>query len=63
MRSPSPTSEIGDICFRCNFITFALQARGGLDENEIVAIFADQQPAVELAEKLLDTLHGRGKQP
>jgi hypothetical protein len=51
--SPSPVSTLGDICFECDFNRFAIQVRGGLDEEKIVAVFADEEPAVELAEKML----------
>jgi hypothetical protein len=51
--SPSTTSTLGDICFECDFRRFAVQIRGGLDEEKIVAVFADEGPAVELAEKML----------
>ena len=51
--SPTPASELGDICFECDFERFALQIRGGLDERKIVGIFADEGEAKELAEKLL----------
>ena len=29
--TPTATSELGDCCFECNFKTYALQVRGGLD--------------------------------
>ena len=51
--SPSPVSTLGDICFECNLQQFAVQIRGGLNEQNIVAAFAEQGPAVELAERLL----------
>jgi len=51
--SPTPVSQLGDICFECDFERFALQIRGGLDERRIVGIFADEGEANELAEKLL----------
>lgn len=51
--SPLPNSTLNDICFDCDFRRFALQIAGGLDEETIVAVFAEQQPAVELAERLL----------
>ncbi len=55
--SPSPRSEIGDICFRCYFRKFALQVRGGLDVEKVVAIFAAEDEAVELAAHLLQAMH------
>jgi hypothetical protein len=54
--SPTPNSELGDICFECDFGRFALQIRGGLDEKKIVGVFADQAEAKELAEKLLQAI-------
>ena len=42
---PTPYSSIGDICFRCDFRQFALQVRGGLDENTIVGVYADEAAA------------------
>lgn len=54
--NPSPRSEIGDICFNCDFRKFALQVRGGLDAEKIVAIFAAEDKAVELATHLLQAM-------
>ena len=54
--NPSPVSELGDICFDCDFEKFALQIKGGLETTSIVGIFADGQPAIELAEKLLEAI-------
>ena len=51
--TPTPVSDLGDICFQCDFAQFALQVRGGLNENEIVGIYADQQAAAQEAEHLL----------
>lgn len=54
--SPSLTSTLGDIRFECDLRQFALQIRGGLDEREIVAVYADERLATELAEKLLQAI-------
>ena len=54
--SPTLDSELGDICFECDFQRFAQQIRGGLDERTIVGIFADHAEALGLAEKLLKAL-------
>jgi hypothetical protein len=51
--SPSTTSTLVDICFESDLQRFAVQIRGGLEEEKIVAVFKDQQPAVELAKKML----------
>ncbi len=51
--TPTPLSGLGDICFQCDFAQFALQVRGGLNENEIIGVYADHQAAVEVAEALL----------
>ena len=44
---PSPVSELADICFPCTFERLMLQARGGLNEDEIVGIYADEAEATE----------------
>ena len=54
--TPTPLSGLGDICFRCDFAQFALQVRGGLNVNEIVGIYADQQTATQDAEHLLKAM-------
>jgi hypothetical protein len=54
--SPASRSEIGDICFKCDFRKFVLQVRGGLDVEKVVAIFAAEDEAVELAEHLLQAM-------
>ena len=54
--SSTPHSDLGDVCFECDFERFALQIRGGLDEKAIIGIFADRTEAVELAEKLLQSI-------
>ena len=58
---PSPASELGDICFRCDFEQFARQVRGGLDENEIVGAFTDEAEATGLARGLLAGKRGEGE--
>ncbi len=50
---PTLYSSIGDICFRCDFRQFALQVRGGLDENTIFGIYADEAIARAEAKRLL----------
>ena len=60
---PTPNSELGDICFECDFERFALQIRGGLDEKQIVGIFADEAEAKELAEKLLRAIQQPSEEP
>jgi len=61
--SPSPVSDLGDVCFECDFHRFALQVWGGLDEDKIVGIFADEAEAKELAEKLLRAIHRPTEEP
>ena len=61
--SPTPESELGDICFECDFETFAQQIRGGLDERKIVGIFAKEQPAKELAQRLLRAIQRAVEEP
>ena len=50
---PLPVSELADICFACTFERLLLQGRGGLHENEIVAIHADEGEARRAAARLL----------
>ena len=42
---PSPVSGLEDILFPCDFGRLMLQVRGGLQEDEIVGIFADEDEA------------------
>jgi hypothetical protein len=39
---PSPVSGLEDILFPCTFERLMLQVRGGLQEDEIIGIFADE---------------------
>lgn len=50
---PSPVSELADICFSCTYEKFMLHVRGGLKEEEIVGIYADEDEAKQTAMKLL----------
>jgi hypothetical protein len=58
--TPTPVSDLGDICFQCDFAQFARQVRGGLNENEIVGIYAEQQAATQEAEALLQAISQKG---
>jgi hypothetical protein len=49
------------MCFKCDFRKFALQVRGGLDVEKVVAIFAAENEATELAEHLLQAIFTQGK--
>ncbi len=51
--TPTRHSTLGDICFLCDFKCFALQIRGGLDEQEIIGIFSGESEAVTEAKRLL----------
>ncbi len=51
---PSPVSVMGDICFESTFAQLLLQGRGGLHEDNIVGIFADETEAKKVATQLLD---------
>ena len=53
---PTPNSEIGDFCFECDFRQFALQVRGGLDVDNVVGIYADQEVATATATKLIEAV-------
>jgi hypothetical protein len=50
---PSPVSQLCDIYFACTFERLLLQGRGGLHENEIKGIYADEDEAKEEAMRLL----------
>ena len=50
---PSEVSELVDILFPCTFERLLLQGRGGLTEDEIVGVYADEDEAKEAAAKLL----------
>jgi hypothetical protein len=54
---PTLYSSIGDICFRCDFRQFALQVRGGLDDNTIFGIYADAALAQAEAKRLLAVIN------
>jgi len=50
---PSPVAELGDICFSCTYGELLLQARGGLEADMIVGIYADETEARNEAARLL----------
>ena len=50
---PSPLSEMCDICFPCTFEGLMQRARGGLNEGEIVGVYADEGEARKQAAMLL----------
>ena len=51
---PSPVSVMNDICFQCTFAQLLLQGRGGLHEDDIVGVYADEIEAKKAASELLD---------
>jgi hypothetical protein len=51
--TPTTVSTVGDICFSCTFEQFALQVRGGLHEENIVGMYADEEEATATAKRLL----------
>lgn len=51
--TPTANSELGDICFACDFRQFALQIRGGLEIGRVVGIYAIEDDAKATATKLL----------
>ena len=51
--TPSPVSELADVCFPCTFERLLLQGRGGLHEDEIVGIYAEENEAKKAAMRLL----------
>ena len=52
--TPTANSDLGDVCFECDFKQFALQVRGGLEVESIVGIYADGEAAKEIATKLIE---------
>jgi len=50
---PNRVSELGEICFACTFKQLINQSRGGLHEQELIGIFADEAEAKRMALKLL----------
>jgi hypothetical protein len=50
---PSPVSAMEDVCFPCTFQRLIDRVRGGLDEEEIVGVFADETEARKEAAELL----------
>jgi hypothetical protein len=53
--TPSPVSELADVCFPCTVERLLLQGRGGLHEDEIVGIYAEENEAKKAAMRLLGT--------
>ena len=60
---PSPGSTLEDILFPCTFERLMLQVRGGLNEDEIVGIFADEAEARQAAARLLGNIPSARKTP
>jgi hypothetical protein len=50
---PSPASGMEDICFSCTVEGLMRQARGGLDEDDIVGVYANETEARQAAGRLL----------
>jgi hypothetical protein len=50
---PSQVSTLDDICFACNFERLMLQTRGGLSEDEIAGIYAEEGEARKAAARLV----------
>lgn len=50
---PGLVSELGDICFETDAKGLALQFRGGLESEEIHAIYTDNDEAEEEAKRIL----------
>ena len=50
---PSPVSTLDDVCFACTYPQLVLQAQGGLREEDIVGIYADEDEARLTAMELL----------
>ena len=50
---PWPTSELVALCFACTFEQLLFRGRGGLHEDDIAGIYADEDEATEAAMQLL----------
>lgn len=50
---PSPSSEIGDVCFETDAKGLALQFKGGLSPEEIHALYTSRNEAEREAERIL----------
>ena len=50
---PSPTSELGDICFQTDAKGLAIQFKGGLDPEDIHALYTSRNEAERDAERIL----------
>jgi len=50
---PTPASEMADVCFACTVEGLMRQARGGLKEDDIVGVYADEAEARKAAGRLL----------
>ena len=50
---PSPVSDLVDVCFPCTFERLLRRGRGGLREDDIVAVHADEGEATRAAARLL----------
>jgi hypothetical protein len=55
---PSPASELGDICFQTDAKGLALQFKGGLDPEEIHALYTAGNEAYREAERILAAFKG-----
>ena len=51
--APTTESAFDDICFECDFGRLLQQVRGGLREEDIVAIVLDGSEAATIARELL----------
>jgi hypothetical protein len=51
---PSPVSELGDVCFPCTVGELMLRTLGGLQADDIVGVYADENQAKEAAKRSLD---------
>jgi len=51
--TPTPVSELADICFETNFEGFFIQVLGGLKISDIHGIYNDEDEAEKIAKALL----------
>ncbi len=50
---PSPASELGDVCFETDAKGLALQFKGGLDPEDIHAVYTGREEAEKEAGRVL----------
>ena len=50
---PGPNSELEDICFMANLLSYTVQCKGGLETNDIYGFYESSTEAHAVARRLL----------